>query len=250
MSASIVYANAKQDSSIGPGDLIGARLHDLDKRIRTADRVSSGGAELPDRASLLAAKNAAAVSPRDKLNNLADRVARLAEADDRTVRLSEEATASPAAASSRHSPRLAELIKQKRAEIDSYETVPATLDWNSHNSFRSADSLGRGSFSGLHLNGSLDSHATAPGREAQDLFATGTEFPSLAPSSHGAAETSVRGHVPPMPPAGPEEPSQSLGSRLAGLREEGLSSGLYGFGVGLGIALVSGAALYVVLRLV
>ena len=62
------------------------------------------------------------------------------------------------------------------------------------------------------------------------------------------------GLVPPSPPppaeAQRERASAGIGTRMSELRDEGFSSSLYGFGAGLGIALMSGAALYVVLRLV
>jgi hypothetical protein len=60
------------------------------------------------------------------------------------------------------------------------------------------------------------------------------------------------GLVPPSPPAETqrERTSAGIGTRMSELRDEGFSSSLYGFGAGLGIALMSGAALYVVLRLV
>jgi hypothetical protein len=256
MSASIVHAvNGHKSSHPGlvpaaaAGDLVGARLKELDKRIAVADRNSAGAGELADNTALTAARNAAAVSPRDRLDNLAGRVARLAEADDRTVRLSEEVTAAPPVSSSRQSPRLADLIKQKRAEIERYEAVPpGTLDWNGRGPpSRSAHNGSAAPFTSLHFNGVPHAHAASAHGASEDPILAGAHFPTLAPAVDPTAEHLRGGHAPPLPPPEADERSVARTSRYS---EDGLSSSLYGFGAGLAIALVSGAALYVVLRLV
>ena len=95
----------------------------------------------------------------------------------------------------------------------------------------------------LHLDGAA--HGTS-----SPLTPANGYLPAMEPATANGLHANF---VPPMPP--PAEPqrertSAAIGARMTELREEGFSSSLYGFGAGLGIALMSGAALYVVLRLV
>lgn len=284
MSASIIYAGSSRVSVAPPpsraipeavrdaataDDLVGTRLRDLDQRISAADRIATPATDLQDIAGAGPGRRAPAANPSDNIDNLATRVAQLAEADDRAARLSADAIASVAAPfgarnggtltekpeGGRQTPRLADLIKLKRAEIERYEAEASIWD-----GVQAANRLsqplrhdgGHDPFShpaprpvaALHLDGAA--HATSP------LMPPNGYLPAMEPAA--ATPAGIHGgFVPPTPP--PAEPprertSAAIGARMTELREEGFSSSLYGFGAGLGIALMSGAALYVVLRLV
>jgi hypothetical protein len=206
-----------------------------------------------------------AVDRGDKLDQLADRVARLASADDVNALHTDEVggpasvsretpgptaaakntgTRGEAPASSRHAPRLAELIKLKRAEIERLGSTP--VGW--------LDSIGQAPPLRPLSSDADRTHAadmTGPTMGAPPPFQT----PGMATAhAHAAAASHSMGTyhaVPPSPPPVDESNSDSAAysSRLSDMRAEGFSNGLYGFGVGLSIALISGAALYVVLRL-
>lgn len=246
-------------------DLVGSRLMELDQRISAADRISASPTSEPhDSAGVQLGRRAPAADPSDHINDLASRVARLAEADDRTSRLSADATASaPIIAPltvltgsgyvdkpERQTPRLADLIKLKRAEMERYEAEASMRVGAQPLNRASLQPHGMASpvtgYPASHMGQPLNlndaPHATASFIPVHGIPATST----IPPMPQG-------GFVPPTPPR--TEPSRErtgavIGARMSELRDEGFSSSLYGFGAGLGIALMSGAALYVILRLV
>jgi hypothetical protein len=268
MSSATVFAEANGSSSglaahpdAPSRDIASARLGDLGDRIEAAERLASGPSDLMDAAAPIGGRRAGAIDRGDKLNQLAEQVAQLAAADDLDLHRPPEPV--PAAEQSRpiaaartpastgkgeppaaeavpgakHSPRLAELIKLKRAEIERLGSTP--VGW--------LDSIGQAP----PLRPVSADFAGPPAYDPDPLHLKPAAETSFA--QPGAAGYTVASAPPTPPPMADEDDRpgrERQSSRLAELRSEGLSNGLYGFGVGLGIALISGAALYVILRLV